>query len=101
LPFPDSKLYSILGDRAALTLALSRRERGRFSEADGEKPEHITDFTGKTGFFQRSAAESGAGGAENRPLDPDLAVVVQAWPDVPETVRASILAMVRAAAGDQ
>jgi hypothetical protein len=29
--------------------------------------------------------------------DPDLALVNQAWPDLPEAIRAGILAMVKAA----
>jgi hypothetical protein len=31
------------------------------------------------------------------PSDPDLAVVVAAWPSLPEAIRAGILAMVKAA----
>ena len=31
--------------------------------------------------------------------DPDLAAVVDAWPDLPEAIRAGILAMVKAALG--
>jgi hypothetical protein len=30
-------------------------------------------------------------------LDPDLALVVERWPDLPEAVRAGIVAMVKAA----
>lgn len=43
-----------------------------------------------------SGAESGALGAPSDPLGADLAAVVEAWPTLPEAVRASILAMVRA-----
>ena len=31
--------------------------------------------------------------------DPDLAAVVEAWPDLPEALKAGILAMVKAASG--
>ena len=31
--------------------------------------------------------------------DPDLTTVVEAWPDLPEAIKAGILAMVKAAAG--
>jgi len=31
--------------------------------------------------------------------DPDLAAVVEAWPDLPEAIRAGIMAMVKAALG--
>ncbi len=31
--------------------------------------------------------------------DPDLAAVVDAWPELPEAIRAGILAMVKAASG--
>jgi hypothetical protein len=31
--------------------------------------------------------------------DPDLAAVVAAWPELPEVVRAGIVAMVKAASG--
>ena len=35
----------------------------------------------------------------NSPGDPDLAAVVEAWPDLPDAIRAGIVAMVEAAAG--
>ena len=36
---------------------------------------------------------------DNRPTDPELAAVVAAWDQLPEAVRAGIVAMVKAAAG--
>jgi len=36
-------------------------------------------------------------GALSLPDSPDLALVVEAWPELPEAVRAGILAMVKAA----
>ena len=46
-------------------------------------------------------AESGAVGARNAPVEVDLAQVTEAWPTLPEAVRASILAMVKAADGGE
>jgi hypothetical protein len=50
-----------------------------------------------------SGAKSDASGAQSaisRTADPDLAKVIRRWPDLPESVKAGILAMVRAAGGD-
>ena len=63
------------------------------------------DSTGKTGVPVESGAESGALGARKPPSDPDrmkpidadLAAVIDAWPKLPEATRRSILAMIRAA----
>ena len=44
------------------------------------------------------AAPSAQNPVETARNDPDLAVVVEAWPTLPEAVRAGILAMVKAAA---
>ena len=44
-----------------------------------------------------SAAESGAVVADSPTSDPDLARVVEAWADLPESLRAGIVAMVGAA----
>ncbi|MCO6044760.1 hypothetical protein NG895_12655 [Aeoliella sp. ICT_H6.2] len=38
----------------------------------------------------------GAVGADLAPIDPELALIVERWEELPEAVRASILAMVRA-----
>ncbi len=42
-------------------------------------------------------AESGAVDTEKVPIDPDLARLINAWPNLPEAIRAGIVAMVRAA----
>jgi hypothetical protein len=49
--------------------------------------------------LDQSGAECGALGAQNAPLDPDLAAVVDAWPALPAAIKAGILAMVQAAGG--
>jgi hypothetical protein len=35
--------------------------------------------------------------ATHRPIDPDLAQVIEAWPTLPPAIREAILAMLRAA----
>ncbi len=47
-----------------------------------------------------SGAESGAVGAENASLAHELTVVIEAWPELPQAVRAGIVAMVIAAQRD-
>ncbi|MBT6158040.1 MAG: hypothetical protein HOK71_09835 [Planctomycetaceae bacterium] len=46
---------------------------------------------------REGAAPGAAVGAEITPIDVDLAAVVDAWPKLPEAIRAGILAMIRAA----
>ncbi|MCZ6651489.1 MAG: hypothetical protein O7D91_00455, partial [Planctomycetota bacterium] len=57
---------------------------------------------GNSSGSAESAAESGASNAEYVPnpaeresIDPGLASVVEAWPTLPEAIRAGIVAMVR------
>jgi hypothetical protein len=47
----------------------------------------------------QSGAESGALGAQNGLFDPRLASVIEAWPTLPEAIKAGIVAMVRASGG--
>lgn len=44
-----------------------------------------------------SGAKSGALGAPEAPIDPDLAMIIEAWPTLPESIKAGIVAMIRAA----
>jgi hypothetical protein len=53
--------------------------------------------TGNSSSSDQSGAESGALGAQEATLDPDLAAVVDAWPALPGTIKAGILAIIRAA----
>lgn len=63
-------------------------------EPSQDSPE-ITQVQAEGGA--ESGAESGAVGAPKAPFDHDLADVVQAWPSLADTIRAGILAMIRAA----
>ena len=47
-----------------------------------------------------SGADSGAESAETAPIDPDLAKLIDAWPDLPDAVRKGIVAMADWAKGD-
>jgi len=57
------------------------------------------EIPGKKAHSENCAAPGAAVGSENTPIDPDLAAVVDAWPKLPEAIRAGILAMIRAAGG--
>jgi len=53
--------------------------------------------TGKTGVSAKGGAKSGAVGAPSVPIDPDLQAVIEAWPQLPASVKTDILARVQAA----
>jgi hypothetical protein len=65
-------------------------------EVAGTGFEHPAKSSGNDGGGGQSGAECGALGAQNAPLDPDLAAVVDAWPKLPGAIKAGILAMVTA-----
>jgi hypothetical protein len=54
---------------------------------------------GKTGVLESLAAKSGAVDGENRPIDPDLAHLIDAWDSLPPDTRTAILAIVADAQG--
>ena len=57
----------------------------------------IDPVTGsKTQTLEDQASE---GGAESGAFDPDLTRIIEIWSDLPPTVKAGILAMVRTASG--
>ena len=70
------------------------------TEVVGAGLEHPAKSSGNDGGGGQSGAECGALGAPNAPLDPDLAVVVDAWPKLPDAIKAGILAIVTAARRD-
>ena len=49
---------------------------------------------------QERGAESGAVLPDFGPLDADLRRVIEAWPDLPQSAKAGIVAMVKAASRD-
>ncbi len=70
----------------------------------GEVPrrgaEHPAQTPRKKAISDQGGAESGAPDAPNalrRPNDPSLCRIIDTWPDLPEAIRAGIVAMVRAA----
>lgn len=58
-----------------------------------------TDSLPNTTFSPQGGAESGALTLGNLSIDPALAALIDAWPKLPEAIRAGILAMIRAAGG--
>ena len=53
----------------------------------------------KTALSAECGVESGALPTQTHPIDPSLTALIDAWPTLPEALRAGILAMVRAAGG--
>ena len=66
-------------------------------ECAGSNPLQQHDFGRRT---PQPGAESGAVGAQNPTVDPDLAEVVARWPALPEATRQAVVAMVKAARAD-
>jgi hypothetical protein len=56
-----------------------------------------SQISAKTVDFGQGGAKSGALPPESRSIDPALATIIDAWPTLPEALRAGILAMIRAA----
>ena len=56
-----------------------------------ELPQRNTE---ETGFSHQGGAESGA---HNAPIDADLRAIIEQWAELPDEVKASIVAMVTAA----
>ena len=63
-------------------------------EAAGIEPPQRN--TGETSFSHQGGAESGA---HNAPIDADLQAIIEQWPELPDAVKAGIVAMVKAADG--
>jgi len=58
---------------------------------------HPVKSSGNRRASDSQRAKSSATEPETVPIAPDLATVVEAWPKLPQAIRAGILAMIRAA----
>jgi hypothetical protein len=61
--------------------------------------EQAVNSSKKTRYSQCRGAKSGALGPKETPIDLGLKTVVEAWPTLPEAIKAGMLAMIKAAAG--
>ena len=59
--------------------------------------EHPHETPTNSSHSDQSGAESGALSAENHPTDPNLTLIISAWPRLPEPIKAGIIAMIQAA----
>ena len=57
----------------------------------------IPDFSEKDAYPEHRAAPGAAVDSENTGFDSDIQAVIDAWPVLPEAVKAGIVAMIRAA----
>lgn len=62
-------------------------------------PEHAPISPENLHISFQSGAESGARDTDSSPVDSDLTKIIHAWPDLPQAIRAGILAMIQAAGG--
>jgi hypothetical protein len=67
------------------------------AEADGKGTELPSQTSGNQGFSGEGGAKSGALDAREAQNDPALRVVIEAWPCLPDPIKAGILAIVQAA----
>ena len=49
----------------------------------------------ETPISEKRGTESGTPDAQNTPLEPDLALIVDRWPNLPEHIRQAVRALVR------
>lgn len=71
------------------------RKSLRKQELGGRGLEQTAFLPPKSAISQTSGAESGALESEKPPLDPDLRLIQDRWPQLPEHIRQAVLALVR------
>ena len=57
-------------------------------------PRTTTESTGENALSQERAAPGAAAGLEDALIDADLEALIQAWPDLPDTVKDAVRALV-------
>jgi hypothetical protein len=75
-----------------LRLRAISQSRNRYPKGNRTNPTHAPE----TPISETVRAESRAPSAPNTPADPDLALIVAQWPNLPEHIRQAVLALVRA-----
>jgi hypothetical protein len=63
---------------------------------NGDLPQ---ETQGKTGISADAGADAGAVETKREQFSPDLQALIDAWPALPDAIKAGILAMVKAAGG--
>ena len=63
--------------------------------------EQPAETPAKRGISETGGAKSGALSPVSTPIDPDLAAITAAWPELPAALKAGIVAMVKAATGSK
>ena len=94
-----SSLTDVGDSLCAASGGTTRDSAIKMAEVHGNRT--TTENAGETADSNRGGAESGALGAQHTlpeaPPGPELAAVVEAWPNLPEAIKAGIVAMIRAA----
>jgi hypothetical protein len=76
----------------------SRRVRAKKSSGE-DRTRTLAKNAGETASAVQDGADYGALSAETAELDAELQAIIDAWPSLPDDVKAGIVAMVRAAGG--